>query len=358
MRHWAIALCVALISLGAVAQEPAPQRRVIRVVEDGGPDDRTKDWPKPAWDSSMTDAQKAAALGAMIDTLAAQDLFSGVVLVRRGETEILARAWGLADRGNGVANTVETRFNIGSINKLFTAIAIRKAAADGKLALSDTIAKHLGPGAVTSGETITIDQLLRHRSGLGDIFTDEFRDTHPSRIRTTADYMRIVADDPLEFEPGTSQRYSNAGFIVLGAILEAIHARGYPEVIRDVVFAPAGMKSTGLWGPDEIVANRASGYTRDEGEMRSNVYSLPGRGSAAGGAFATARDLAALAGALARSTYPGMRAGIGVAGGTAGANAILEAEPDGSAIVVLANLDPPAAEYVGRAARDMFFGTD
>ncbi|HEU5161541.1 MAG TPA: serine hydrolase domain-containing protein [Thermoanaerobaculia bacterium] len=358
MRHWTIALSVVLISLGAVAQEPAPQRRVVRIVEGDGPDERTRDWPKPAWDPSMTDAQKAAALGAMIDALAARDLFSGVVLVRRGETEIVARAWGLAERGHGVANTLETRFNIGSINKLFTSIAIRKAAADGKLALSDTIAKHLGAGAVTSGDTITIEQLLQHRSGLGDIFTEEFRATHPSRLRTTEDYMRIVADDPLLFEPGSSQRYSNAGFIVLGAILEKIYGRPYPEIIRDVVFAPAGMKSTGLWGPDEIVPNRATGYTRDGGEMRSNVYALPGRGSAAGGAFATARDLAALAGALARSAYPGMRAGIGVAGGTAGANAILEAQPDGSAIVVLANLDPPAAEYVGRAAREIFFGTN
>ncbi|HVR42236.1 MAG TPA: serine hydrolase domain-containing protein [Thermoanaerobaculia bacterium] len=354
MRYGIVALSLALVALGAAAQEPAPQRRVVE-----GSVERTKDWPKPAWDPSMTDAQKGDALGTMIDALATQDLFSGVVLVRRGEKEIVARAWGLADRANGVANKVDTRFNIGSINKLFTAIAIQKAAAEETLALSDSVAKHLGAGAVTAGETITIEQLLRHSSGLGDIFTDEFRDTHPSRIRTLADYMRIVADDPLQFAPGTSQRYSNAGYIVLGAILENIHGRPYDEIVRDVVFTPAGMKSTGLFGPDEIVPSRATGYTRrDGGALRSNIYFLPGRGSSAGGAFATARDLAALAGALARGAYPGIRAGIGVAGGTPGANAILEAEPDGSAIVVLANLDPPAAEYVGRMAREMFFGTE
>ncbi|MEA2342824.1 MAG: hypothetical protein QOF63_993, partial [Thermoanaerobaculia bacterium] len=104
---------------------------------------------------------------AAVDKAAAEDKFSGVLLVAKDGTPLLSRAWGMADPAKGIANRADTKFNIGSINKIFTHVAIGQLAAAGKLSLSDTISKHLPDLPVPSADKITIEQLLQHRSGLG-----------------------------------------------------------------------------------------------------------------------------------------------------------------------------------------------
>jgi CubicO group peptidase (beta-lactamase class C family) len=308
-------------------------------------------------------------IAAAVDKAAAEDRFSGVVLVAKDGVPLLSRAWGMADPANSTANRPDTKFNLGSINKIFTHVGIGQLAAEGKLSLTDTIANHLPGLAVPSADKITIEQLLQHRSGLGDIFGPKFM-TSQASLRTLADYVPLFADQPLQFEPGTSQRYSNAGFVVLGLIIEKLSGQTYYDYVRDHITKPAGMTDTASYAIDEKVANRAVGMTRrgPNGPLtarQSNARTLPARGSSAGGGYSTTTDLLRFSQALLADKLlpkrwtdwvfsgkldgPGQR-NIGVAGGSPGVNGVLEIEPPYT-IVVLSNFDPPSAEEIAREAR-------
>jgi CubicO group peptidase (beta-lactamase class C family) len=264
---------------------------------------------------------------------------------------VLTRAWGNAT--DTEKNSVDTKFNIGSINKAFTKAAIEQLAKQGKLSLDDTVRKHLPDYPSGAADRITIRQLLEHRSGLGDIFGPKYFNAPPSRLRELSDFLPLFADAPLEFDPGTSQRYSNAGYVVLGLIIERISGEKYRDYVRKNLFEPAGMKDTGFWAIDEKVAKRATGYTLrgPDGPLAkraSNADGLPGRPSSAGGAFATASDLLKF--------FQWMKAdGVGVAGGTPGANAVVEMN-NGWAVIALSNFDPPSAEELARNAMQIIGG--
>jgi CubicO group peptidase (beta-lactamase class C family) len=306
---------------------------------------------------------------AAVDKAAAEDKFSGVVLVAKAGTPLLSRAWGMADPAKGIANRPDTKFNLGSINKIFTHVAIGQLAAAGKLSLTDTISKHLPDLPVPSADKITIEQLLQHRSGLGDIFGPKFMASHAS-IRKLSDYVPLFAGAPLQFEPGADQKYSNAGFIVLGLIIEKVSGQSYYDYVRDHITKPAGMTDTASYAVDEEVPNRAIGMTKrgPEGPLdkrQSNINTLPARGSSAGGGYSTAADLLRFSQALlgdkllpkrwtdwmfsGKFDAPGHR-NIGVAGGSPGVNAVLEIEPPYT-VIVMSNFDPPAAMEVGAEVR-------
>ncbi len=308
-------------------------------------------------------------IAAAVDKAAAEGRFSGVVMVAKDGIPLLSRAWGMADPASSIANRPDTKFNLGSINKFFTHVAIGQLAAAGKLSLTDTISKHLPALAVPSADKITIEQLLRHRSGMGDIFGPKFQQSQAS-LRTLSDYVPLFADRPLDFEPGTSQRYSNAGFVVLGLIIEKLSGQTYYDYVRDHITKPAGMTDTASYAIDEKVPNRAVGMTKrgPDGplpERQSNVRTLPARGSSAGGGYSTAPDLLRFSQALLADKLlpkrwtdwvfsgnldgPGRR-NIGVAGGSPGVNGVLEIEPPYT-IVVLSNFDPPSAEEIAREGR-------
>ena len=344
MRH-ALLFALLLTALTAVAQ---PQRRVVV----GGPDpDATRDWPQPEIRAGLTDAQIVASIESYAQKLADADLFSGVLLVAKDGKPVLTRAWGMASES--AKNTADTKFNIGSINKAFTRAAIEQLAAAGKLSLDDTVRKHLPDYPSPVADKITIGQLLEHRSGLGDIFGERYRNSPPSKLRELRDFLPLFSDLPLKFEPGTSQAYSNAGYVVLGLIIEKLSGQTYRDYVQKNVFAPAGMKNSGFWAVDENVSNRATGYTKrgPDGPLEkraSNQATLPGRPSSAGGAYATAADLLRFALWLKEP-------GLGVAGGSPGTNALVE-KGDGWVVVALSNYDPPSAETLGMNAMSIIRG--
>ena len=330
---------------------------------------------EPAEAPKGSDAELAAAAGDWLAGLSGKDEFSGVVLIARKGVPFFQRAYGLADRERKVANTPETRFNVGSIGKAFTSAAIARLVREGRLAYADTIRKVLPDSKIPSADRITVRQLLDMTSGLGDIFGPEFA-ANPHRLRELSDYLTLFETKPLKFEPGAGREYSNAGYIVLGLMIEKITGRKYRDVVADSVFAPAGMTETGLFSIDEPTPRRAIGYTR-RSESRSheearekkgaaeasaprrpNTDMSPGRGSSAGGSYSTAGDLLKFANALAQGTIAlatdnGAGGNLGIAGGAPGCNAILEADTErGFTIVVLVNDDPPLAERTGRKLRE------
>lgn len=310
--------------------------------------------PTRAASSPLSEAELVQRLGATLDSLAKLDEFSGVVLLAKQGTPVFQRAYGFADRESKRPNDVETAFNIGSINKLFTGIAIRQLSAEGKLHLDSSLATYWPdyPNPDVA-RRVTIRQILQHRSGIGgDIFAAPPGKTRHD-LRHNNDFLQLFASRPLDFEPGSQQRYSNAGFIVLGALIERVSGKDYYDYVRERIYAPAGMRRTGAWPPDSLPANTARGYTRRSGLVEPNTALLPGRGSAAGGGYSTAHDLMRLVQAMREGKIPGAPpAGVGIAGGAPGLNAAVDGDlPGGYDLIVLANLDPPSAMRVARTVR-------
>lgn len=270
-------------------------------------------------------------------------------------------ARGLADRQRAIPNNLETAFNLGSINKVFTQIAILQLAAAGKLDLDSTLAKYWPD--YPNGDVarrITIRQLMRHTSGIGGNIFDPPSSGKRNDIRRLRDYLPLFVNEPLQFEPGSKKEYSNAGYVVLGLLVEKLSGQDYYTYVREHILEPAGMTRTGSFAVDSLPPNTAIGYTRGRQDapanapLHSNTEELPGRGSSAGGGYSTAQDLLKFLTALREQRIPnGLPAGLGVAGGSGGINAVVEgALPGGYDLVVLTNLDPPAAERVARMTRE------
>jgi D-alanyl-D-alanine carboxypeptidase len=236
--------------------------------------------------------QPEKEIASYLQALEEEDRFSGVVLVARDGKPILEQAYGLADRDHDVPNRMTTKFNLGSMNKMFTAVAILQWVEQGELAVDDKIIDHLYyyPNQEIANQ-VTIHQLLTHTSGLGDFFTDEFMDSRKDRFRTLNDHPPLFVDQPLQFEPGTEFSYSNAGFLVLGLIIEHVSKQTYYDYVREHIYGPCGMENSDSYEMDQVVPDRAIGYSQDAMGYTSNVYILPARGSSAGGGYSTAGDL-------------------------------------------------------------------
>jgi D-alanyl-D-alanine carboxypeptidase len=318
----------------------------------------------------MTEVDALAALSARAEKLARTDEFSGAVLVARDGEVLLQDAWGLADREAGTPNTPETRFRIGSMNKMFTAVATLQLVEAGKLALDDTVGKHLTdyPNEDVASK-VTVRHLLTHTGGTGDIFGPEF-ERNRLRLREHSDYVNLYGSRGPSYQPGTRHEYSNYGYILLGALIKAVSGASYYDYVRDNVFEPAGMTSTDSLPESEDVPNRAVGYMRSgSGDAwMPNTDTLPWRGTAAGGGYSTVGDLMRFAQALSSGTLIskatladatrqqqdqygyGFTVGqepvpnYGHGGGAPGMNGELRVFPKLSyVVVILSNLDPPAA---------------
>jgi len=307
--------------------------------------------PEPKADEK----ELAAAVRALLEGQTKADEFSGVVLIAKDSRILFHEAYGNADREKKVPNRKDTKFNLGSINKSFTRVAIHQLARQGKLSLDDPIKKFLPdyPNA-QAAEKVTIRHLLNMTSGIGDFFGSRYDAMPKDKIRTLQDYLPLFSDLPLEFEPGTNNRYSNGGYVVLGVIIEKVSGVDYYTYVRENIFKPCGLLNTDSFARDADVPNLARGYTLEgvaEGGRVLNHSTLPGRGSSAGGGYSTAEDMLKYVLALKdKKLYlPDAANGLGIAGGAPGINSAVEWDPrSGTIVIVLTNFDPPTA---GQAAR-------
>ena len=300
-------------------------------------------------------------LRAFADSLAHIDQFSGVIAVSQNGAPVFEKAYGEANRETHTPNTLETAFNLGSTNKLFTATAVRQLALAGKFQLDSSLASAWPdyPNQEVA-RRVTVRQILQHRSGImGDIFHVPGVSA-PGEITHNRQFLAGIVRDSLQFAPGSREQYSNAGYVVLGALIERVSGEDYYAYIDRHILKPAGMTRTGHFLNASLPPRTALGYTHDgersslNATWRSNTRMLPGRGSAAGGGYSTVGDLKLLLAALRAQKIPGAPgAGVGIAGGAEGLNASVEgALPGGYDLIVMANLDPPAAERISRRVRD------
>ena len=331
-----------VISGAASAQQPPGS-------ENGG--------PRP---SPIAESELIRRLSFSLDSLSRAGRFSGVAVLAKGDRPIFQHAYGMADRAANRPNNLETAFNLGSINKVFTQIAIMQLAAGGKIDLDSTLGKYWPdyPNQEIARK-VTLRQLLRHTSGIGGNIFDLPPSGRRNDIRGLTDYLPLFVNAPMQFEPGARNAYSNAGYVVLGMLVERLSGEDYYTYVRQHIFEPAGMTRTDSFAVDSLPPNTAIGYTKGDQDapadapVHSNASELPGRGSSAGGGYSTAQDLMKFLKALReRRIANGPPAGLGVAGGSGGINSVVEGElPGGYDLIVLSNLDPPAAERVSQLVR-------
>ncbi|CAN5737013.1 hypothetical protein BH18ACI4_BH18ACI4_13930 [soil metagenome] len=326
----------------------------------------------------LNESELITALRKKLDEAAAGDRFSGAALVARNGKTVFAQAYGLADREKKTANTVKTRFRLGSMNKMFTAVATLQLVQSGKLDLKAPFGNYLTdyPNKDVAS-TVTIEQLLSHTGGTGDIFGPEF-DKNRLELKTLQDYVKLYGNRAPEFAAGSRWQYSNYGFLLLGALIEKVSGQSYYDYVRDHIFKPAGMNGTASEPEEQLVADRSLGYTKiGGGSLRPNTDTLPYRGTSAGGGYSTVEDLLKFATALqthkllnaqhtdilttgkvdtpmggkyAFGFQDAMNNGVrcfGHGGGSPGMNGELKICPGpGYVIAVLANMDPPGASRV------------
>jgi D-alanyl-D-alanine carboxypeptidase len=252
--------------------------------------------------SAQTPAsQIVGKTSAHLATLAKENGLSGVVLVAKEGKPILEKAYGFSNLGDRIANQVDTKFNMASMGKMFTAVAVLQLVEAGKISLDDTVGKYLPnyPGKAVRDD-VTVKELLTHTSGMGN-FWDQLADKAKNRYVSVSDYVPLFADQPLLFEPGKSFAYSNNGYTVLGLIIEAVSGQTYFDYVTDHIYRPCGMTNTDAYALDAPIPNLAMGYYRSAdtpGQLLSNIYLLPFRGSPAGGSYTTAGDLLRFSNAL------------------------------------------------------------
>jgi CubicO group peptidase (beta-lactamase class C family) len=275
-----------------VEVEAAPPHRIVRLGLNRAP--RPADVPV----QRFGEAELGSRVRTKISGAAARDAFSGAVLVARRGTVVFSEVEGKADRQRGIPNTLDTRFRMGSMNKMFTATAIMQLVQAGKVKLDAPLGTYLtdypNRGVATK---VTVHHLLTHTGGTGDIFGPEF-DAHRLELKTLADYVKLYGARSLEFEPGSRWQYSNYGFLLLGVVVEKASGQSYYDYVRDRIFKPAGMTGSGSEPEDAAVPGRAVGYMQEKGAWVPNTDTLPYRGTSAGGGYTTVRDLLRFATAL------------------------------------------------------------
>ncbi|GGS58739.1 serine hydrolase domain-containing protein [Actinokineospora fastidiosa] len=236
-----------------------------------------------------------------LDVVARDTGFSGVVRVDR-DGQVFAKAYGLAHRGYGIANTVDTRFAIASGCKGFTALTVVSLMEQGLLTLSTTAREVLGEDLPLIDAAVTVEHLLAHRSGIGDYFdedvvTDLSAYVLPVPVQCLLDieqYLPVLDGYPQKFPPGERFSYCNSGFVVLALIAERVSGVPFHDLVRQRVCEPAGLVDTDFLRSDSLGERTAVGYLQVDGEWRTNVFHLPIRGGGDGGIYTTAADVTAL----------------------------------------------------------------
>ena len=281
----------------ALVREDTPAARIrgLRVSPTPGPDAPT---------TLLSDAEIVSRIKGYVERLASRDAFSGTVLLAKAGKPLYRAAFGEANKDFGVKNTVDTKFNLGSMNKMFTAVSVMQLVEKGKLSLDDTLGKFLPAGAMRPEvlSKVRIKHLLSHTSGLGSYFTDEWDGMSRARFRSVDDWMALVKPESLAFEPGTKWSYSNTGMLVLGKVIEVASGQDYFAYVREHVYQPAGMINSDAYELDRVNHNLAVGYEPEETPRgvayRNNIFMHVIRGGPAGGGYSTVDDLTRFAEAL------------------------------------------------------------
>jgi CubicO group peptidase (beta-lactamase class C family) len=218
--------------------------------------------------------------------------FNGAVMVAEKGRIVYEKGFGMANMEWAIPNQVNTKFRIGSVTKQFTAAIILQLVAEGKIKLDGKITDYLPDYRQDTGERVTIHQLLNHTSGIPSYTSrPEFFPEVSRNPYTPTDFVKKYTSGDLEFEPGTTFKYNNSGYFLLGAIIEKITGKPYAEVLKERIFTPLGMTDSGYDVYATLIPKRAQGYEKTADGYINAAYldmSLP---YAAGSIYSTVEDL-------------------------------------------------------------------
>jgi CubicO group peptidase (beta-lactamase class C family) len=234
-----------------------------------------------------------SAIDQIMQARSAAGDFNGAALVARQGHILYERAFGLANLEWQIPNDLQTKFEIGSMTKQFTALLILQFVNDGRVHLDGHISDYLPYYRSEIGNRVTVTELLSHTSGIPNFLsTPGFLEGPASRASyTVRDFVEKYCSGDLDFEPGTKFEYSNSGYFLLGAILEQVSGESYEQLLKERIFGPLGMKNTGYTHFETVLPHRAAGYERSEAGLRNARYydmSIP---FAAGALYSTVEDL-------------------------------------------------------------------
>ncbi|MBK6933140.1 MAG: beta-lactamase family protein [Saprospirales bacterium] len=249
----------------------------------------------------LSEAEVMAIVKQKAGELCQKDVFSGTILIAKGDQVLLEYACGEASKAWHVHNNINTRFNLGSMNKMFTATAVMQLVEKGQLRLDEPISRYVDeswlPRTIT--DRVTVQNLLTHTSGLGSYFNETYEKSSRDLFRQVSDYKPLVQGDTLSFAPGSRFQYSNTGMLLLGVVIEKASGENYFDYIRQHLYAPAAMATTDCYELDRPNENLADGYLRaPDGGWKNNLFMHVLKGGPAGGGYSTAPDLHRFARAL------------------------------------------------------------
>ncbi len=246
-------------------------------------------------DQPISEESMLQEVRVLIENLSEKDLFSGAVLIAKKDRILFTQAVGEASKRFHIKNRIDTKFNLGSMNKMFTSLSIMKMVEKGQLDLDETIDSYLDeswlPMSIT--KQVTIRHLLTHSSGLGSYFNPTFFGSSRDKFINLEDYKPLISNETLAFVPGERFQYSNTGMFLLGVILEKVSGKDYYSFVREEIFEPLGMENTDSYRMDHPVENLAIGYSKADNELgyENNILKHVLRGGPAGGGFSTVEDL-------------------------------------------------------------------
>ena len=244
---------------------------------------------------SISKKELALELSSFINNLSMKGAFSGSVLVAKGNDVIFKGSVGYANKTWKIKNNIDTKFSLGSMNKMFTAIAALQLIEKGKLKFDDKLIEFVDNSWLPKGnsDSITIRQLLTHTSGLGNFFNDEFNQSNKEVYRNLAAYKPLISQSELLFTPGSRNRYSNSGMLMLGLVVEKVSGESYYDYVQKHIYNKANMLNSGSFELDSVTDNLASGYLKrmHSDQWVDSIYARAIKGSPAGGGFSTVEDL-------------------------------------------------------------------
>lgn len=321
-------------------------------------------------------------LNEIIAKVEQKETFSGAVMITLNDNLIYQKVLGFQDLDKTLTNKIDTRFNVGSMNKMHTAVSILQLVQQGKLKLNDKLI-NIFPNYPNKdvASKVTIHHLLTHSAGMGNYLMKTMRAPGDKYVEVS-DYLPLIVNDTLRFTPGERFEYSNSGFMMLGAVIEEISGMSYSDYVEENIYKPAGMTNTGFeLYTKSSMENLAKPLTRwsprSNGKLITRLKS--GKGSPAGGGYSTVEDWQKFGKALRsfslldekhykllteskisrtvsvnyaygfRNYDIGNIKALGHGGGGPGINGEFEYFSNGYAISVLGNLDPPASTWIKRA---------
>ena len=220
-----------------------------------------------------------------------------VAVVQDGKV-VKAQGYGLANVELSVAATESTVYELASVTKQFTATGVMMLVEEGKLKLEDKITKLL-PNLPPTWEGVTVKHLLNHTSGIKSYTSLPNFEKTLRKDFTKEELLKLILDAPLEFKPGEKWNYNNTGFFLLGMLIEKVSGKSYGEFLKERIFQPLGMTSTRVNSFQEIIKNRATGYTWAGTELHTAEYVSPTQPFSAGALVSTVQDMAKWDAALA-----------------------------------------------------------